>query len=130
MNAEQQVRYLQIELEKARQEASRLRKALGENGKHARRIDKAYEDALLLATFYAAGIIPSRRYARLKGLTQNRWENATTLLKMARIIERQRRWVTADLAVIEKRLALAREKALENPALFFLRANKHTRRGH
>jgi hypothetical protein len=130
MNAEQQIRYLQIELEKARQEASRLRKRLGENGKHARRIDRAYEDALLLATFYAAGIIPSRRYARLKGLTQNRWENATTLLKLARIIVRYRHWVTADLEVIEKRLAQAREKALETPALFFLRANKHVRRGH
>ena len=130
MNAEQQVRYLQIELEKARAEATRLRKALGENSKHARRVDKAYEDALLLATFYVAGILPSRRFARIQGISQNRWENALALLKMARVVERHRKWVMQDLATIEKRLAIARDKALEDVELFFLRANSHCRRGH
>jgi hypothetical protein len=127
MNAEQQIRYLQIELEKARQEATRLRKALGENSKHARRVDKAYEDALLLATFFSAGIIPSRRFAKLQGLTQNRWQNALGLLKLARVVVNYRHWAVKDLSVIEKKLAIARDKALEDRQLFFLRLNRHAK---
>jgi hypothetical protein len=119
MKPEQQLRYLQIEWDKARAENTRLRKALAENGRHARRIEKAYEDALLLATLYSAGIIPSRRYARLQNMKQNRWQNAVALLKLARIITRQRHWVTADLAPIETKLTLARQKALKDCQLFF-----------
>jgi hypothetical protein len=127
LSKDQQLGYLQVDNLKLKQENTRLRKALRENSRHARRIEKAYDDALLLATFYSAGIIPSRRYARLKGLSQNRWENSVALLKMARVVERHRRWVVGELEAIEKKLTMARDKALEDPALFFLRANKHCR---
>jgi hypothetical protein len=56
MRTEQELRLLKIELEKAKQENSRLRKSLSENGRHARRVQNAYEDALLLATAYSAGM--------------------------------------------------------------------------
>jgi hypothetical protein len=129
MKSEQQIRLLQIELEKARQENTRLRKALGENGLHARRVQQAYEDAVLLSTAYCAGIIPSRRYGRSLGLTQTRWEHATALLKLARVIIRQRHWSIKDPMVIEKRLAGARDRALSDPNLFFLRHSRHRRWG-
>lgn len=129
MNPEQQLRYLQIELAKVKQEATQLRKALGINRKHTRRIEKAYEDGLLLAMWFAGGIIPSRRYALLHGFTQPRWENAVALLKMARIITRQRHWVTRDLALIEARLGTARQRAIADPPQFFLRLGVHHQPG-
>jgi hypothetical protein len=128
LTPEQQIGYLQIELAKAKQEATRLRKALHENNKHARRVDRAYEDALLLASWRVAGIIPSRRYARLYNITQHRWESALALLKLARIVTRQRHWAVTDLATIERNLANARSKALDDPGLFFLRLPR-TKRG-
>jgi hypothetical protein len=122
------LRYAQLELEKTRQENARLRKALKERSREAKRINRAYEDALLLATWRSGGIIPSRRFAMFHGISQHRFENSVALLKMARVIQRQRHWVTQDLAVIESRLSTARDKALTDPALFFLRLNKHHRR--
>jgi hypothetical protein len=124
----QQVRYLEIDLLKARQENTALRKALHQNSRHVRRVEKAYEDALLLAAWRSSGIIPSRRYAKQYGLTQNRWQNAMALLKLARVVERQRRWVTEDPAVAEKKLEKAKARAMADPQLFFLRLNRHGRR--
>jgi len=122
-----QSRYLRIELTKAQTEAAQLRKQLKLSNRHGKRVDKAYEDALLLATWYAAAIIPSRAYARRFNLTQNRWQNAIALLKMARIIQRQRHWVTADLSLIEKRLQSARDQSIEFPDAYFARLNRHGR---
>ena len=127
MDAEQRLRYMQIELEKARQENARLRKSLQERSREAKRINRAYEDALLLATWRSGGIIPSRRLAFIHGMSQHRYENAIALLKLARVVQRQRHWVTGDLVVIETRLVAAREKALADPEIFFLRLNKHHR---
>jgi hypothetical protein len=123
---EQKLRYLEVDLEKLRDENTRLRKALAEDSRHARRIERAYQDALLLAGWRAAGIAPSRRYARRFGMTQFRHENAQGLLRLARIIEGRRRWVTEDLSVMEKKLAKAKERALSDSKLFFLRLNKHS----
>src|SRR5215213_2198019 len=107
MRADQTIKYLQVELAKAKAEAAYLRKKLQLSNRHAKRIDKAYEDALLLATWRAAGIIPSRRYAKCQGFTQNRWQNAVALLKMSRVIQRYYHWATEDLGLIETRLANA-----------------------
>jgi hypothetical protein len=127
LTKDQQIRYLEVEVLKVKQENSRLRKALGENGRHSRRIQKAYDDALLLATWRSAGIIPSRRYAKRFKMTQFRYENACGLLKLARIIQRQRTWVTEDLEAMERKLTVARDKALQDPGIFFLRLNRHSR---
>jgi hypothetical protein len=129
LTPDQQIRYLEIEIRKLQQENSRLRKTLHENSRHARRVEKAYEDALLLASWHTAGIIPSRRYARLYNITQHRWESAIALLKMARVVTRQRHWAITDLATIERMLANARVKALEDPGLFFLRLPRTKERG-
>lgn len=128
MNDSQRIQYLELELTKVRREAATLRKKLGVANKHYRRVDQAYEDALLLATWKAAGIHPSREYAKRYGITQNRFENARGLLRLARIIFSRRRWVTANLEHIEERLRTAREKALESPDSYKARLNRHAGR--
>lgn len=72
MNTEQQLRYLELKNAKLRAEAAQLRKKIGENSRHARRVNKAYDDALLLAMWKAAVIHPSRDYAHIQGMSQNR----------------------------------------------------------
>jgi hypothetical protein len=125
MNAEQQVKYLALELAKSKAETAKLRKKLQMNNRHARRINKAYEDALLLAIWRASGIPPSRNFAKRHGITQNRWQNAQALLRMARIVERRCHWVTDNLTVIEQRLSSVKERAIETPTAFKARLNKH-----
>jgi len=125
MNTENQIRILQIELAKARAEATALRKTLGENHRHKKRIEKAWEDALLLSMWRSIGIYPSRRFAAKFDINQHRWENAVGLLRLARIIQGRSRWPVLDLEVTEQKLSQAKEKALADPQLFFLRMNSH-----
>lgn len=122
---EQQVRLLEIELAKARAENTQLRKRLGENSRHLKRIERAYENALLMISWRSAGIKPSRRFAAHYHINQYRWENAVGLLRMARIIQGTSRWPIADLQEMERRLVQAKERAIADPALFFLRMNRH-----
>jgi hypothetical protein len=118
MNTDTQVRILEIELAKARAEATALRKALGENGRHKRRIEKAFEDAILMAFWSSVGIRPARRFAERYGITQDRWMNAIALFRMARLIEGRSRWRLADLETTERKLAAARDKVLSDPGIF------------
>jgi len=120
-----QLRSLQVELAKAKAEAAYLRKQLKVTNRHAKRIDKAYEDALLLAGWRAAGITPSRAYAKRYKMSQNRWQNAVTLLRLARVIVRHHHWATEDMAIIESRLNNARKSAIEYPDSFFFRHPRH-----
>lgn len=126
MNEQQIIRYLELENAKLRAEAARLRQRLHENSRHARRIDQAHDDALLLALWRIGGIAVSRDYAKSQAISQNRYQNAVALLKLARVIVRQRHWTVHDLATIEQRLAMARQKALDDPDLFFLRHPRHS----
>lgn len=125
MNTEQQVKYLELELRQVRHEAALLRKQIGANTRHVRRIQKAYQDALLLATWKMSGIPPSRSYAKRHGMTQNCWQNAVALLRMARVIIRHRHWALVDVDRIEQRLDKARQTAMDMPEAFFCRLNKH-----
>lgn len=112
MNA-QTIRTLQLENTELRQENARLRHRLRETSYHARRVEQAYRDALQLALWAAGGIPPSRRFASAHGITQARWENATALLRQARILVGHRRWATRDAATIEGRLERTRQAATE-----------------
>lgn len=127
MNPQEKIRLLQIELARVRQEATALRKRLGEDGRHPRRIEKAHEDALLLAALHLAGVMPSRRLAASLGIPQQRWEHALALLRLARIVTRQRHWATTDIGMIETRLETARQRALSDPEVFFLRHSRRRR---
>lgn len=125
MNDIQQNRYLTQEVRELRAENAQLRKRLGETNRHARRVARAYQDALLLATWRAAHIPPSRSYAAHHKISQRRWQNAIGLLRLARVIEGRSRWVTTDLALVEARLAVARQRATEQPAAYKMRLNGH-----
>lgn len=127
MTPEQRIRYLEIENEQAKRDAAALRKKLSEFSAHTRRVERAYTDALLLATWCAGGITPSRRFAARHQMSQRHWQNATALLRMARILDRHRHWATTDLALIESRLGRARQQAIESPDAFKARLNRHAR---
>lgn len=121
-HAEQRIRELT-------HENTQLRKRLGERGRHAGRVRRAYSDGLLLAQWRAVGIMPSRAYARRHGITQRRWQNAVALLRMARVITDYRRWVITDLATIEQRLDVARTRAIEAPESYQARLIAHAKNG-
>src|SRR5690242_10852830 len=127
MRSQQQIHYLELEVAQLKAEATRLRKALHLSSRHARRIEQAFQDALLLAMWRTSGVITSREYAKTHGMTQNRWQNAVALLRMARVIQRHRSWTTNDGALIESRLASARTVALEHQEAFWARLNRHGR---
>ena len=127
MTPEQQLRYLELENAQVKRDAAALRKKLSEFSAHTRRVERAYTDALLLATWCAGGIAPSRRFAARHQMSQRRWQNAHGLLRMSRVLDRHRHWSTTDLALIEQRLGRARQQAIETPAAFTARLNRHAR---
>jgi hypothetical protein len=127
MNIQQENEYLKLEVQKLKADRARLEKALRETSRHGRRVQRAYEDALLLAMWRSAGIIPSRRYAQLHKFSQHRFENACGLLRMARVLTGHRRWVTNDLATIETRLQTAKQRALESREAYHSRLNMHAK---
>src|SRR5436190_14405971 len=95
--------------------------------RHTQRLETAYQDALQLSVWRVNGIIPSRRYAAIYGITQNRYENAIGLLRMARIIERHRTWVIEDLSLIKAWLKNAKQYASEVPEAYYARLNAHAK---
>lgn len=110
---------LQSRLIRAETELAILRDKLRECNRHARRIEQAYEDALLLASWTINETHPSRsRAARLGQVTQRRWENAVALLRMARVITRHRHWTTNNQETIRSKLEQARIRAIETPDAF------------
>jgi len=127
MNLSQEVEYLKLENQKLRADRARMAKALQENSCHGRRVQRAYEDALLMAMWHCSGIPASRRYARRHKFSQHRWENATGLLRMARVVTGHRRWVTDNLTIIEARLEIAKQRALESRDAYHSRLNAHAR---
>lgn len=118
---------LQTELKLLHAEVARLRRRLNESGVLGRRLDRAYQDALLLAQFHVGFQSTTRQHAfDFAGITNNRWENAIALLKLARV-HNGRRWSVHDLATIEEALAEAKANALDTPEAFHARLPKHAR---
>lgn len=125
MRADQELRNLQIEFARIQSENTRLRKRVHERNRHTKRIDQAYSDAILLAVWRQGGVQASRRLAALHKMSQRRWQNAIGLLRMARIVVGHRRWSTCDLVDIEPRLCKARQYAIDSPAAYHARLNRH-----
>src|SRR6266540_4745976 len=96
MDANTIIRTLTIKNHKLQAENGRLRNTLTIRDAHTRRVQQARDDALLLAMWASAGISPSRRFASLQNMSQRRWENAIALLRMARVLTGNRRWLTRD----------------------------------
>lgn len=119
------IQYTDLKLANA--EIAKLRRRLGESGRHARRVDQAYKDALLLANLHI-GYLPTTRASALRhgGITANRWENAVALLKLARVIS-GRNWIEHDLAEIEPKLGRAAKLAIDEPGRYRARLPTHAR---
>lgn len=120
--------YLLVELKRLQAENRRLRAALKENGRHARRIQRAHDAALLLAQWHLAYLPTSRHFAMSHGMPQRQWQNATALLRLARVCDQRGRWRYHDLPTIEAKLRDAVVAANAAPEAFFARGPKHMRR--
>lgn len=94
---------------------------------HPIRIEQAYKDALTLAGWKYNGILPSRRYAAIYGISQNHFENAVALLRLARIVTKHRTWTVDDYPTIKTRLAAAKQYALDVPEAYHARLTNHAR---
>src|SRR5215204_2610278 len=102
-------KHLALEVIRLREENAQLRKAMRINGRHARRIQRAYDCALMLATWHIGFLDTSRGFARSQGMAQRQWENGVALLKLARVISGQR-WRVHDLPTIERALQRAQDR--------------------
>lgn len=117
MTNEQKIRDLQLELERANAEATKLRKRLKENSRHAQRVEKAFKDALLLAGWANVCIPPTMRYAAYHQMSRRRWQNAIGLLRLAGVIRHAPgyMWIYRTQAEIEWRIDAVRGLATNNP---------------
>lgn len=122
------IRLLELENEQLRRAVGRLAHRLEGERYHPRRIERARDDALLLAMWKGAGIHPSRRFAVGQGMTETQWSNAIALLRLARVVTGNRRWVTTDTAVVEQRLERAAKAAIESETAYLARHVRYRRR--
>jgi len=117
--------HLLLELARLRAENAQLRAALKANGRHARRISRAHDAALLLATWHVAYLPTSREFAAQSGMAQRQWQNAMALLKLARIVDVRGRWLCHDLPSIAAKLDDAVIAANSAPDAYFAYGNAH-----
>lgn len=75
-------------------------------------IERAYEDARLLAAEHLAGLPTSRRYSPLP---ERRWRVAVALAHLGNVYEPGRGFTTRDHDHLAHCLELGRQRALENP---------------
>lgn len=119
-------KHIELELLRLRDENAKLRKALRINGRHSRRIQRAYESALQLAIWHVGFLDTSRGFAKSQRMSQRTWEGAMALLRLARVVN-GRRWEAHDIATIERALQRAQDRALQTPPTFFMWLSKHRR---
>lgn len=127
MNDIQHNRYLQLENKQLQAENARLRKKLRETSRHAGRIRKARDDALLLASFANGGIIPSLRYARTHQMSRRQWQNAVALLRLAGVVRPHPGygWLYQSLTEIEWRIDAIIDIAIDSPDTFKAHLSRH-----
>jgi len=111
--------HMLVEIERLQAENKKLRQALKINGRHARRISRAHDCALLLATWHIAYLPTSREFAAANGCAQRQWQNAMALLKLGRIVDLRGRWKCHDLPTISARLDDAVIAAHAAPDIYF-----------
>ena len=75
-------------------------------------IERAYEDAKLLAADHLAGLPTSRRYSPLP---ERRWRVAVALAVLACVYEPGRGFTSRDPEHLAGALAVARQRAIDNP---------------
>lgn len=120
-------RHKDAEILRLRTENNRLRAILRENSRHAARIRRAQDAALLLAQWHVAYLSTSRAECIDRGMTQRQWQNGITLLRLGRVVDLRGRWRAHDLAIIAKAIEHAADRAAAVPDAFFARGPKHLR---
>ncbi len=111
-----------------RAENERLRGKLKlADGRHTKRIRRAYVSALALASLHIAYLPTTRKQAMLAGLSQRQFENGRAMLQMARVLN-GRKWKLHNLADIDDRLNAAVARALADPEVFRSRLPRHATR--
>lgn len=118
-------RHLELEVKRLQAENAKLRAALKANGRHAKRISRAHDAALLLATWHIAYLPTSRDFAAQSGMAQRQWQNAMALLKLGRICDARGRWLLHDLDTISAKLDDAVIAANSAPDAYFAFGNAH-----
>lgn len=118
--------HMALELDRLRAEVARLRRRLREQSRHAERMRRAYNAALLLAQLHTSYQPTGRQAVKRLGMTQRQHENGLALLRLARVVN-ARQWVVHDMATIEAALQRAYDRALEEPEAFFVRGPRHLR---
>ncbi len=121
-------RHLEIECARLRTTNERLRQKLQlRDGRHTKRVHRAYVSALALATLHVAYLPTTRSMAQSAGLSQRQWETGLALLRLARVINGNR-WQVHILATIDDRLQAAVDRSLADPEVFRARLPRHATR--
>ena len=111
-----------------RAENERLRGKLKiTDGRHVKRMRRAYVSALALASLHIAYLPTTRKQAMLAGLSQRQWETGLALLRLARVMNGSR-WQLHILATIDDRLQAAVDRSLADPEVFRSRLPRHATR--
>lgn len=127
MTPEQELRYLKVVNRQLQEENNGLRRRLRENSRHARRVNQAYEDCLLMATVFLGYDRPTRDHMLALGISRRRWQNARALAKLARVWSPKKGFTVGDVVAIESALEKAKDKAIETPEAFLARIPRHGR---
>lgn len=130
MTHDQLITSLELEIRRLRAETAQLRHRLGERNRHARRVQRAAEDARLLLLFRAGGCPTSLGHASQQaGMSRRRWEAAIALLRMARLLDYDWSWSLGSDADNETALSRAAGRAIANRSSFLMRLAKHGQPG-
>jgi hypothetical protein len=119
--------HIVVELRRLQTENRKLRAALKLNGRHARRIQRAHDVALLLTQFHVAHLPTCREFAMQNGVAQRQWQNGITLLRLARVCDLAGRWHVHDLTAISAKLDHAAVAANAAPEAYFARGPRSMR---
>ncbi len=121
------VDHLLLEINRLQSENKKMRAALKINGRHARRIQRAYDAAMLLALWHLSFLPTTREFAAQHGMGQRPWQNAMALLKLAKVCDQRGKWRYHDLATIEARLGDGVIAANAAPEAYFSKGSTHMR---
>lgn len=119
--------HIAIEVARLRAENNRLRQALRQNSRYARRIQRSQDAALQLALWHVGYLATTRAECMSRGLGQRQWENGITLLRLARVVDQAGRWRVHDLATIQAAIDKAADRAAAVPEAYFARGPRHMR---
>jgi predicted glycosyl hydrolase (DUF1957 family) len=105
-------REMAAQMQALRDENTRLRNRLHQNGWALRISDQAYRDAMLLAAEIMADMDASMDTMReVHGVTRRRWEWARALMRLAGIADTYNRLTEFDGATVERKLRKAQRQS-------------------